>query len=345
MYFAILGKNQDISLAELEITQANNINRENKYLITFETDHEELLSTLWGITKRGRVVSEEELPAFFEWKKILWVEDKALWLKFKKLWLIRRFKITEAQKTDKEIKHKWIELIQLWTKWWTKIYGVVLWYQNIPLYETIDFKKPSRSMQMGMMPAKLTHILINIGIIHSPSQTTIYDPFAGSWTTWMLANFLWYNFIGSDIDITHLSQNLPRRENTYFYHPKLSLDFFQQDITHNISHDKIPPNTIIVTEGRLGPIINKYANDHNITTAEAEVIKLYKAFLTTATQLKQSWQLTTIVTTIPHYFRHENITGPELFAHAQKLWRECNYIDEIYARPRQRVGRKILIFT
>jgi hypothetical protein len=43
-------------------------------------------------------------------------------------------------------------------------YGVVEQYQNIPLYETIDFEKPARSMQMGMMPAKLTHMMINIGL-------------------------------------------------------------------------------------------------------------------------------------------------------------------------------------
>jgi hypothetical protein len=32
-------------------------------------------------------------------------------------------------------------------------------------------------MQMGMMPAKLTHTLINIGLGIDKEQTLIYDPF------------------------------------------------------------------------------------------------------------------------------------------------------------------------
>ncbi|HCB51975.1 TPA: hypothetical protein DEP21_05455 [Patescibacteria group bacterium] len=43
-------------------------------------------------------------------------------------------------------------------------------------------------MQMGMMPAKLAHILINLGL--PTTNTTIYDPFCGSGTTCFLANNL-----------------------------------------------------------------------------------------------------------------------------------------------------------
>jgi hypothetical protein len=59
-------------------------------------------------------------------------------------------------------------------------------YQPIYLYEVVDFEKPARSMQMGMMPAKLTHILLNIGLSkihrdpHPATRITIYDPFVGS---------------------------------------------------------------------------------------------------------------------------------------------------------------------
>ena len=52
---------------------------------------------------------------------------------------------------------KGIELVRIGGKW-----AQVLGYQNIRLYEVIDFEKPGRSMQMGMMPAKLTHTLLNI---------------------------------------------------------------------------------------------------------------------------------------------------------------------------------------
>ncbi len=35
-------------------------------------------------------------------------------------------------------------------------------YQDIALYETIDFDKPVNSMNIGMMPSKLALMLINI---------------------------------------------------------------------------------------------------------------------------------------------------------------------------------------
>ena len=75
--------------------------------------------------------------------------------------------------TDKEIKTKGKEIINLTNG----MFGIVDHYQDIPLYETIDFDKPARSMQMGMMPAKLAHILINLGILHYGDTPIIYDPF------------------------------------------------------------------------------------------------------------------------------------------------------------------------
>lgn len=36
--------------------------------------------------------------------------------------------------------------------------------QDIDRSAIIDFEKPARGMQIGMMPAKLTQLLINIGL-------------------------------------------------------------------------------------------------------------------------------------------------------------------------------------
>lgn len=37
-------------------------------------------------------------------------------------------------------------------------------YQDIALYEAIDFDKPVNSMNIGMMPSKLALMMINIGL-------------------------------------------------------------------------------------------------------------------------------------------------------------------------------------
>jgi hypothetical protein len=46
MYFAIIGKNQQISLAELALIEPTNITEVTGVLITFDTDKPELLDTL-----------------------------------------------------------------------------------------------------------------------------------------------------------------------------------------------------------------------------------------------------------------------------------------------------------
>ncbi|MDR0607527.1 MAG: hypothetical protein LBG52_04135 [Candidatus Peribacteria bacterium] len=98
-------------------------------------------------------------------------------LALKKKYGLKRFKKVDLLHTDREVKEKGIELITLPTL--KGLIGIVQGYQNIKLYETVDFGKPARSMQTGMMPAKLTHTLINIGLakIASPKPLLIRDPF------------------------------------------------------------------------------------------------------------------------------------------------------------------------
>ena len=158
MYFAILGKNPEISKVELQLIQPKNISSPKKGILVFDTDFAEKISTLGGIIKAGSVVKEKDLPEVLKDVKIIWIKEIANGKHLKQTIGIKRFKTVDFFHTDKEIKEKWLELINLGNG----NYGVVEQYQNIPLYETIDFEKPARSMQMGMMPAKLTHMMINI---------------------------------------------------------------------------------------------------------------------------------------------------------------------------------------
>lgn len=66
-------------------------------------------------------------------------------------------------RTDDEVKNKGAEYIVIGEDRnegdeVLKVEG----YQSISLYETIDFDKPVNSMQIGMMPSKLAHMMINI---------------------------------------------------------------------------------------------------------------------------------------------------------------------------------------
>ena len=52
----------------------------------------------------------------------------------------------------------------------TDVYALITGYQNIERFELIDIQKPVRGMEVGMMPAKLTQILVNIGVGVATSQ-------------------------------------------------------------------------------------------------------------------------------------------------------------------------------
>ncbi len=158
MYFAVLGKNEKISLAELNVVQPGNISYPKKGIVIFDTPYPELVKQLGGIIKSGKVVKEKELQTLLADTKIIGIQSETNGKHLKRTAGIRRYKLVDIFHTDREIKNKGKEIINLENG----LYGIVEQYQNIELYEAIDFDKPGRSMKMGMMPAKLTHIMINI---------------------------------------------------------------------------------------------------------------------------------------------------------------------------------------
>lgn len=342
MYFAILWKHPQISLAELDIISPQFFPSTKKGIVLFETDYPEKLSTLGWCIKSGVVVAEKELQTILQDTKIIGIQEESIGKHFKKTIGIKRFKKVKINHTDREIKEKGKEIINLDNG----KYGVVEQYQNIPLYETIDFDKPGRSMNMGMMPAKLTHILINLGIKNiitnkneTIQNTIIYDPFCWSWTTNFLANYMWYNTVGSDIKINYAQKNLSRWQTTQYYKEK-AIDFFQQDITKQINSSKLHTNNIIVTEWRLGPIITQKSSLSEIKNAQQQITELYSNFFTNIIKSDSFWS---IICTIPWYIGQDN-THEQYF---QKLIKNLGYdrktISEIYHRENQQIGRKICI--
>ena len=86
-----------------------------------------------------------ELSQILQGVKILGVKDTDTGIALKKKYKIKRFKKVDLLHTDREVKEKGVELISL-SMGADKI-GLVQGYQNIKLYEIIDFDKPARSMQ------------------------------------------------------------------------------------------------------------------------------------------------------------------------------------------------------
>lgn len=354
MYFAILWKNPEISMAELELVQIKEISFPKKGIIIFDTKYWEALSQLWGCIKIGTVVKEKQLQELLADAKIIGIQNEANGKHLKRTIGIKRYKLVDIFHTDKEIKNKGKEVINLENG----LYGIVEQYQDIELYEAVDFGKPWRSMRMGMMPAKLAHIMINIWLqwlrsikakMHenwcSPldlwSSTIIYDPFVGSGTTEFLANSLGYECIGSDINIEYATQNIPRRKTTKFYQPEEKITVFTHDITKKLK--TILPETkkdiVIVTEGRLWPIVTKSTSAGEVRKFQEQVIQIYKSFLE---RIQEIW-CSVAVCTIPYYAGQTNFLEKEISEYATKIKLEIQGIPEIYGREGQQIGRKIMI--
>ena len=359
-------------MAELEYAQPKNIKSIRNNIITFDSDFPEHIKQLGWVVKRGRVVDKEEMLDLFPGKKIIGVNDENLGKKLKSEYWIKRFKLVKLAHTDKEVKEKWLEIIQVNKEQ----FGIVEGYQPIYLYEVVDFEKPARSMQMGMMPAKLTHIMLNIGLSvianshvianeTKQSEITVYDPFVGSWTTGFLANHFGYDFIGSDIDISTAEKNKSRRFSNLppltkgglgsdLANPDKKFDLFTHDIFVSLDKGKgalWDRDLLILTEGWLGPIITAKSTTKDIQSAQVQVLKLYESFLDRISELKtKDYRLTTICT-IPYYIWHSNALEAKL----QEKWKKIfphseggtkgrfQSIPEIYARKDQLIGRKILI--
>ena len=334
-----------------------------KGIVIFDTKYPELLAQLWGIIKIGIVVKEKDLQELLKEVKIIWIKEDANGKHLKRTIGIRRYKIVDLFHTDKEIKNKGKEVINLENG----LYGIVEQYQNIELYEVIDFGKPGRSMQMGMMPAKLMHMMINIWRnslrskdskpINSEwldrpatlktfdSKTIVYDPFVGSGTSGFLANYLGYDFVGSDIDMQYMDTNKGWRQTTKFYNQDKSMDLFQHDITKPLHNALITWNILIVSEWWLGPIVTKTTSMQNIEKFQDQVLQLYKSFLERIQELKKNNGSITAVYTIPWYANTTNILEQKITEYGTKMGLEIKSIPEIYSREWQQIWRKILITT
>lgn len=346
MYFAILGKNRELSLKELVFAHASNLRpAQNQKIVLFDNADEWKLSQLAGIIKRGKIINTDldEVFASFPEKKILWVADKNQGINLKKQYKLKRFKQTDILHTDMEVKNKGIELIRI-----THERGLVLGYQNIKLYEITDFEKPARSMQMGMMPAKLTHTMLNIALSLSSTQNTplVYDPFVWSGTTGFLANYAGLNFIGSDLKISFAEKNKTWRD----AHPmkkdkNLTFDLFTHDSTKPFDTSKYFKNQtpLIVTEGRLWPVIKLSTTSEQVKEYQRRVKNVYTQRIE---QMASAFpEKPIMVFTIPIYLGHENLIENAIMHTAHHFWFNISAIDELYKRDQHKVARKIIILT
>ncbi|MFA6146487.1 MAG: methyltransferase domain-containing protein [Patescibacteria group bacterium] len=137
------------------------------------------------------------------------------------------------------------------------LFGRTLTCQDFKEYGFRDFGRPNRSMEQGILPPKLTKIMINLAG-ELDKKAVILDPFCGAGTILQEAALMGYkNIIGADLNpeaIKDTQQNLDWLiKNSKFQIPNSKFQIFQTDVKE-ISK-KIDPQSIdlIVAEPYLGP--------------------------------------------------------------------------------------------
>ena len=333
MLIGISGKNLKLSLEELKLLKAKNIWVDG-FWIKFDAQSQ-LIFELWGFVKIAELVDLHSLKIK---TKLLGSNDPKLVKKLKQEGKITRYKIIEPQHVDLEIKNKGIEILQ------TPFgYAQVVFYQPIEIYQTIDFDKPLRGMEVGMMPAKLTHIMVNIARaeLPNPQDFTIYDPFVGFGTTAMITNWLGGKFIGSDINITMAKQNIKRWQSQPFFKDK-PITLFKHDVTKPFTKKFLQNVDAVVSEWWLGPSLRWKRLDYQFVESLAtKVGDVYKWFLSNWYQLVNSHQsnLKTMVISLPYWSKYDISLVDRLLPELKFLkWQK---IDR-YLRSKQRVGRELV---
>lgn len=347
MYFAVLWRHPKLSLAEFALVSTSSLRRQGEYLF-FETDREESallaqLEKLWGIVKWGKVVEmwgetlNPSLSDFLAWVSIIGVNDQKIGMEIKKLYGVRRFKIVETTASDLEIKKDGKELIWLG---WGKI-GLVYGWQDIAHFERIDFWKPASGMEVGMMPAKLAQVLVNIGrtcVQTTDTPVTVYDPFCGFGTTGFVANRVGANFVWSDLVITGARENAKRWQTSGDGWSTL-FTVFKHDVTTPFVHPVFQHVSVVVTEGWLGPVVSRKTREPELLVHAQKIQELYMTFLS---HISRAIPLVPIVLTIPSYARLPDAILPVLVTHAVGLWYEIDDLG-IYSRKGQEVCRQIVV--
>lgn len=341
-YFAVLGRNKWISQEELEALWCVSI-EDHWVWISFDHDNFESLNNCGWAVKWWSIITQWDIAELCADLKIVWVSEKNLWNFCKKECWVRRRKEVDLIKTDLEIKQGGKEFLSFpdWS------IGYVQKYQDIPRFETIDFERPVRGMQVGMMPAKLTQILVNIGVWNSWKITwaTVFDPFCGFGTTWFIANSSGHNFIWSDINPTPTKQNLSRWKEQPF-RKEHHFTVFKHDVLDEFTQPFLSHVDCIVTEWRLWPILsNKAVNQlsrHQLNERREAIFTIYSGFLDS---LQKILSTVPIVITYPQWtFTDENLS--EWFIKkAQDIGYDIVQCWEVYTRKGQNVWRRILVLT
>lgn len=357
-YLAVLGRQPEISLAELSALYQN-VRRLSPSLATFDSDALPEIDRLGGTIKLAEKITESPIDflSHIDNKKIVFglsdysnrASTRSIFtesLKLKKI-LTRHGHSVRVITSKSPVlptatslhnglsgknTHKF-ELIKHNNDWY-RVIGI----QDIDAYTKRDQARPARDARVGMLPPKLAQILINLcGPL--PAGSRLLDPFCGTGVVLQEALLMGYHPYGTDLS--------PRMAE----YSEKNLKWLNKDVTYDISVGDAtsftwdPPINAVACEAYLGKPMSSIPTDmalkHEQQTCEEIIFGFLKNL---ASQIETG---TPVVIAIPawlttgHTYSRLRILDllPKLGYNVSNTSRE----GLIYHREDQIVARDIII--
>ena len=319
-YLAVLGRQPEISIAELEALYKE-VERISDALVSFTSISEDfgMINRLGGVLKLAVKLDQkplEYLQKLPDGKITIGMSDysggatrKTVQneaLKLKKI-LIRHGRSVRVVENKEAIlstatslhnglngkNERKMELLKVDNDWY-RVVGV----QDIDAYTKRDRARPARDARVGMLPPKLAQILINLcGSLESGS--VVLDPFCGTGVVLQEALLMGYRAYGTDVSermIEYSKKNLDwlvRDKNDLFY---LSVG----DAT---SFEWNKPIDAVACEGYLGRPFSRIPTEMELKEQKQECGAIVIGFLRNLS--KQIKSCTPVVIAVPAWLRED----------------------------------------
>jgi len=291
-------------------------------------------SKMWGVIKIIELLPNYrwkpelliwELAAWHEWKYAYGLSVLG-WEKNLKSLLIETKKVLKAQGNSSRFVNKdfkslssaqiiWENLVKkssdftIIIAWDTEYFGKTIWVQDIEAYGKRDYGK-TRDMQVGMLPPKLSQIMINIS-----EWSLVYDPFCGLGTI-LIESILMGNseVYGSDIS----AENIEKTKKNISYTRKEFENNLKTSMTQVLdakwisSSPFLKKSDVIVTEWYLWQVFTKKSVSKTwIAQEKQKLLDIYEKFF--------------------HGLQRANFSGVIVicFPFWEIMW-IYNYFDEVY---------------
>ncbi len=360
MYLAVLGRQSEISLAELEALFSD-VRRVGDGLATFEADDVEIdrLGGVLKVAKKMEIKPLEYLAALPEGKITLGVSDYSRKgsrkmaqlesLKLKKILVRHGRSVRVVENKDAVLSTatslhnglsgrntRKVELIKVENNWY-KVIGV----QDIDAYAKRDRVRPARDAKVGMLPPKLAQILINLcgGL---PQEATILDPFCGTGVVLQEALLMGYKAYGTDLSERMVGYT---QKNMIWLSKNGVSDKFRVAVGDATSFQWDQPIDAVACEGYLGQPMSQIPVEIKLKQQKQECGAIVLGFLKNlAGQIKSG---TPVTIAVPAWLRESGeYSRLEIVDKIEDMGYNVNNKSReglIYCREKQIVARDILI--